>query len=281
MPIKAHPIKGRYIEKDEEDELVNNVTIDDNNCWNWDLGKDKYGYGYMYIKYYQRTIATHRVSYAMFNSFLPKNKLVCHHCDNPSCINPDHLFIGTTTDNIRDAQIKGHMAKKLEKDDVREIVKRLKNGESNYKIANDYPVNYKTIDNIKRGNLWEHITGIEEPIGNTRKFNDNDIKEICKDYFDNNLDTREIAEKYNTSIDYIGQILRGERHPSVERETTSSLEVKKKISDQEVKEICYRYIKSDENISQEKLGEEYGLSQGQIYRLVHGMRRKDVERPTK
>lgn len=51
----------------------------------------------------------HRVSYEYFKGRIPKGKIICHKCDNPKCINPDHLFVGTRTDNYWDARKKGHI----------------------------------------------------------------------------------------------------------------------------------------------------------------------------
>jgi len=93
------------MQKDIQDRLLLNITENEQACWIWNNSKDKNGYGY--IKYQYKTNKAHRVSYILFKGDIPKGMFVCHTCDNPSCINPDHLFIGSAKDNLMDMVKKG------------------------------------------------------------------------------------------------------------------------------------------------------------------------------
>ena len=74
-------------------------------CWNWLASKDRDGYGR--IKISGRTFQAHRASWDIHNGSIPEGMSVLHHCDNPSCVNPFHLFLGTALDNVRDRDAKG------------------------------------------------------------------------------------------------------------------------------------------------------------------------------
>ncbi len=73
-------------------------------CWEWRAGKEKGGYGVIGIN--GKSYKSHRISYFIKNNFKNFVSLVCHKCDNPKCVNPDHLFLGSHLDNARDCNLK-------------------------------------------------------------------------------------------------------------------------------------------------------------------------------
>lgn len=132
-----------------------------NNCWVWLGWKNKKGYGRINIlgKHYM----AHRASYLLFKGKIPEGMFVCHKCDNPSCVNPEHLFLGTNSDNMQDMLRKGreyypngedHYNHKLTKEDIFNIRLDQRSQES---IAKDYDVHRVTIGKIKRQLIWKHI----------------------------------------------------------------------------------------------------------------------------
>ncbi len=76
-------------------------------CWEWVGRKSPKGYGEIDGTNY--TVRAHRLSWELHYGPIPEGKLICHHCDNPPCVRPDHLFVGTIGDNNRDMCAKGRL----------------------------------------------------------------------------------------------------------------------------------------------------------------------------
>ena len=87
----------RFMEKIKVDE--------DTGCWEWQSAKTTDGYGRIFCD--SKATLAHRWSYQHHVGEIPKGMCVCHKCDNPGCVNPDHLFIGTAQDNVNDMTAKG------------------------------------------------------------------------------------------------------------------------------------------------------------------------------
>jgi hypothetical protein len=142
------------------------VRIADSGCWIWH-GKKNHG-GYGLIPHIGGAGGpckqAHRVSYEIYNGTIGEGLFVCHECDNPSCVNPTHLFAGTAKENTQDAIRKGRMSvgeanprAKLTADSVREIRLLLLNGLDHDGIATKYGVSVSTISCIARGRAWKSV----------------------------------------------------------------------------------------------------------------------------
>lgn len=139
-------------------------VVTSSGCWEWTGFIPKKGNGYPQISIGVSTYRASRVSYALFKGPIPKGMLVLHHCDNRRCVNPDHLFAGTSTDNVRDAMSKDrhvygtrHPLAKLNEQKVIEIRKRNEGGETLSGIAESFGVSKKLVLNVVNRKSWSHV----------------------------------------------------------------------------------------------------------------------------
>jgi len=139
-------------------------------CWNWTASKRK---GYGAFKYKGKIVGAHRFSYELHKGVIPEDMVVCHKCDNPKCVNPDHLFLGTQSDNMKDAYKKGRLKvpegvkfknnhiPKSRSVDIATVVK-IKNmlnkgGIKPAKIAEKLSVSRFLVYDIRRGQAYKSI----------------------------------------------------------------------------------------------------------------------------
>lgn len=133
-------------------------------CWNW-TGPNDRGYGYLRRgNKHQPRISAHRLSWELNVGPIPDGLFVCHHCDNPSCIRPDHLFLGTSADNSSDAVRKGrrptgeqHHNARLTAEQVREIRRRFNDGATTAQLGRAFGVTRQNIRFIVTGKSWRTV----------------------------------------------------------------------------------------------------------------------------
>lgn len=146
----------------------NKVNIETpDKCWEWTGCRTPLGYGILMLPSIdgskRKRIFAHRYSWDIHYGSLPQELSVCHHCDNPPCINPNHLFLGTTADNLRDMALKGrsqqgekHHNVKITEATIIEI-RRLSEHMSMPEIAKSLGLQYLYVWHIVRRKKWKHI----------------------------------------------------------------------------------------------------------------------------
>lgn len=128
-------------------------------CWIWISACTNKGYGHMWVagRWYEKA---HRLSYLLHKGAIPSQQRVCHRCDNPHCVNPDHLWLGTQMQNINDAMAKGRFrngtswgenngSSKLSSDDVKAIRLHPRFYGSGKLLAEKFGVRESTISMIR------------------------------------------------------------------------------------------------------------------------------------
>lgn len=140
--------------------------INKNDCWECTSHKPNFD-GYCRIVIDKKYFYIHRLFYEKYNSKIPKELLVCHKCDNPKCINPNHLFLGTDADNMADKIKKGRQSRLLGENNGRVKITKEQAIEIKYNIYNlskkelqeKYNLSLSQINKIRRGTRWENLKG--------------------------------------------------------------------------------------------------------------------------
>ncbi len=137
----------------------------DSGCWNWTAALAGKGYGQIKIPKTRRQAYAHRLSYQIHKGAIPAKTEVCHTCDNPKCVNPAHLFLGSRKENAQDASNKGRIhVSPIGHNGVLAVsqVKRIKeifrlNLMSIAEVARAFDVSHTTISKIRRGLRWTRV----------------------------------------------------------------------------------------------------------------------------
>jgi len=147
-------IKERFFSKIEKTDT----------CWIWNSVRLTGNYGY--FKYLGKYVRAHRMSYILANGHIPDNLLVLHTCDNPPCVNPEHLYLGTQKDNIKDKFDRGrnpnvngskNPVSKLSENEVLKIRELNKEKYSNEIIAKMFSIDSSAVSLIINRKRWKHI----------------------------------------------------------------------------------------------------------------------------
>ena len=149
--------------KTTEERFIDKYEIMDTGCWEWTGSKLPKGYGLLGMKDPDgkwRPKGAHRISYILYKGPIPEGMEVCHECDNPSCVNPNHLWLGTGKQNAEDMVEKGRSTKGERNPSSKLTVEQVEaikiDTRVHDQIAPDYGVSRSLISQIKRGVIWNY-----------------------------------------------------------------------------------------------------------------------------
>jgi predicted XRE-type DNA-binding protein len=155
--MKKRPLSERFWEKV--------ATREDDACWNWTAFRNPKGYGLAHVAVGRSMVHAHRVAWELVNGPVQHGLVVCHRCDNPTCCNPSHLFLGSQADNVHDMVSKCRQrsgarpgrqtsASKLTADMVEQIRARGQDGQRQREIAARFGVSQTTVSDVLRRRTW-------------------------------------------------------------------------------------------------------------------------------
>lgn len=152
-------MKGYKQAKTPKDYLLQRIKIDNKTgCWNWVRGKDKNGYGQCHDAKCARenkVTRAHQLAFVMKHGKIPKGKIICHNCDNPSCCNPDHLYAGTWKDNVHDCIRRGrYVAGSLKPKSYYEPILAVKGKLNCLEAAEKFNLSFSRVCQIWRGEFY-------------------------------------------------------------------------------------------------------------------------------
>lgn len=168
--------QAKYCSPQCYQESTRHLSVEDNfwqhvqktdSCWIWIGTVTQSGHGVIVSRKLGKRTGAHRISWELHYGSIPEGIVVCHNCpggDNPSCVNPEHLFLGTQSDNMADAKNKKraprgshHHASKFDESQIQLIYDLSHAGKSHREIAKELGVTHMTIGRILRGQSWQHV----------------------------------------------------------------------------------------------------------------------------
>lgn len=189
----------------------------DNECWSWTGAKTKSGYGAFMVNY--RYISAHRFSYELHRGPIPDRMFICHTCDNPACVNPNHLFPGTPRDNMLDKTAKGrgragfrgfpseqHPRARLTWEKVDTIREQRRNGAKLIELARQYGISTTQVSDIARWRSWRRDDDPEPITPGRSKLSEADKADI-RAAWAGGISNRALSKQFNVSPATISMIV--------------------------------------------------------------------------
>lgn len=227
-------------------------------CWEWQKSTDYNGYGY--FSFGRKTYKAHRVSWRVCRQEDPGDFWLCHTCDNPCCVNPDHLFLGTAQDNADDRTTKGRSKgclgpAYLSPSDIQEV-RRLRSKHTVKELAEMF--------NVSSTSISRYCKGTDGP-RKTRKFS-SDTLEVIRLLHSFGYSTRQIADEVGESYNTIYKTQK-----TLGLTPHKGKHAQQKLTDEQVAEMRDRY--ASPGVTMKQVAKEYGVNPATARAILAGKHR--------
>jgi hypothetical protein len=217
-------------ESRNEEWILSRSWVSDNGCWLWILGlsgNNKYGSA---TALSGKMVPAHRLSWEIFKGQIPIGMEVCHKCDIPPCVNPDHLFLGTHLDNMRDMVLKGRKnpqrgehqgGSKLKESDVLKIREKYISTDATFSdLSREFNISITNIMDVINGKSWTHLP-VSSKAELRRKWEmvrrlrfgltPDQVVALISAYKTGTFNFRTVREEYGISTSHAYNIIKGRR----------------------------------------------------------------------
>lgn len=220
---------GRPEDRFEQQYEVNEET----GCWEWTGTRHNFGYGQFGVD--GGTMGAHRYSYKLHNDGIPDGAHICHKCNNPPCVNPDHLYAGSPKSNAQDAIEAGSFPHEgstksgeenrhshINNDDVRKMRERYANSDVTYtELSDEYDISMGAVSRMIRGESYKDAGGPTDidthsrmarrgEKANTAKLKESDVAEIRSVYSNEDISMADLGDRYGVSASAVCSIVNHE-----------------------------------------------------------------------
>lgn len=198
------------IRKSREVRFHSKVGVcDENGCAPWGGGRDPAGYGQFYWgPGKMRSVKAHRARWMLEHGDIPEGKCVCHTCDNPWCVNIEHLWLGTHAENLQDASRKGRMAggtkiggfwRQFTDEQIIEIRTKYRDGGTMRGLAKEYGVSQPAITNIVNHVVYKHVPGVPYTLEASPRVYEN-LDNFIRRMFRGGISRNDLVERYGDEM---------------------------------------------------------------------------------
>jgi DNA invertase Pin-like site-specific DNA recombinase len=276
--MPPHKVRSRTAYANPKDYITEQI-IKNGECWDWPGTPGKNGYPQTAIN--GKTTSLTRYVYELFIGPIPEGHSVCHTCDRPPCINPDHLFAGSHSDNMQDCLLKNRHPKWLSSDQVEIIKKRVIAGETYRQIASAFNISRETVISIAKHKTHAHVRpDLALPKRGGPILNNFQVKEI-RTLLGAGVSMTEISERFGVSRRCIYSIRKNETWKTKQppKDTYKSKKpgpTYRKHDDEIINQIRSLYSKG---VSQPKIAKLFSISQPYVSLIVNHKTRSNTITP--